>query len=299
MSKYLITGGAGFIGSALARKLIENNHSVVILDNLSTGTTDNIPNGCDSIFTDNILNRELVDKLVSKVDGVFHLAAIASVVKCNARWIDSTDVNLGGTINVLTAAAKYNRQVVYASSAAVYGASEVKIREFHLKMPINIYGTDKYSSELYCRMISELHDIPVTCLRLFNVYGKGQSKDSMYSGVITIFADAIREDRAITIHGDGEQVRDFIHIDHVVEYFIRAMGAGHGYRVFNVCSGVGITIDELAHTAMEAFDTKVEVKRRPERNGDIEKSVGYNDSIVKTLGKIPHIDFNKSIKEIL
>src|SRR5271170_1197251 len=213
MARFLITGGCGFIGSHLADALIGRAHLVRILDNLSTGKRENAPAQAELIVGD-ITDRARLAAATAGMDGIFHLAAIASVDASRRDWLGCHAVNLGGCINVFDAARRpggAGLRVVYASSAAVYGDSAaVPLNEADLARPINAYGADKLGCELHGRVATLIHGVPAVGLRLFNVYGPRQDPSSPYSGVISIFADRLRRNAPIDIEGDGRQVRDFV-----------------------------------------------------------------------------------------
>ena len=220
---YLVTGGCGFIGLHLVRQLLSEGHNVTIIDDLSNSTKDNVPPQATLIVQD-ITVAGVLDALVQKVDGVFHLAAVVSVVKSTEAWKRTHEVTLGGMVALLDALARFKRHipVVYCSSAAVYGdKSDVPFREDCHCTPISAYGADKLSCELHARVGYLVHGIPSIGLRFFNVYGEGQDPHSPYAGVISIFAGQMRASQPVTIYGDGEQIRDYIHVSDVVT----AMGA--------------------------------------------------------------------------
>src|SRR4029079_7150308 len=197
MTRYLITGGAGFIGSHLAEALIADGHAVRVLDNFFSGRTENLPPGVDLVRGD-VKRQEAVTSAFASVDGCFHLAAIASVEYCRQEWLRSHAVNLSGTITVLDEARKAQHRtgriipVVYASSAAVYGnTSQVPISEETPTDPVNAYGVDKLGCEMHAAVGGRIHDLAVVGLRFFNIYGPRQDPNSPYSGVVSIFSQRI------------------------------------------------------------------------------------------------------------
>lgn len=223
MARYLVTGGAGFIGSHLCELLLAEKHTVCILDCLSSGRRENIPTNAEFIQGD-IEDRALLTEIMSDVDGCFHLAAIASVPACNQDWLNAHQVNLTNTLNIVDSARGNSKRksvpVVFASSAAVYGNNtDLPLTESSITQPISIYGVNKLCCEYYLRVASELFQVPCTCLRLFNVYGPRQLADSSYSGVITRFINNINQDQPLTIYGTGEQTRDFICVTDVARFF--------------------------------------------------------------------------------
>jgi UDP-glucose 4-epimerase len=279
MSTYLVTGGCGFIGSHLVESLLDAGHQVRILDDLSTGKRENV-SGKAEIMAGDVADAATVQRAAHGVEGIFHLAAIASVQKSVADWSGTHRVNLSGTINIFEAARTADRgrpvRVVYASSAAVYGDSDaMPISEESRVRPITAYGADKLGCEHHGRVATLIHNVPTTGFRFFNVYGPRQDPSSPYSGVISIFTSRVRKSQGLELFGDGQQLRDFVYVKDVVRFLRAAMD--HESRdalVFNVCTGRPTTIRELAHKIMEVAGTTVEVRHNPPRPGDIRVSLG-------------------------
>ena len=241
MALYTVTGAAGFIGSHLVDALLSNGHKVRALDDLSTGHIEHLDPRCE-LITGDVADPAMVHEALDGADGCFHLAAIASVQRANEDWLATNRVNQAGTITVLDAARKYGGiPVVYASSAAIYGDLGTGIaHEDALPAPLTAYGADKLSSELHARVAFVVHGVPTLGLRFFNVYGPRQDPSSAYSGVISIFARRIARHLAITVNGEGDQVRDFIHVSDVVEHLVAGMKQlllRPGASVLNVCTG--------------------------------------------------------------
>lgn len=278
MARYLVTGGCGFIGSHLADTLIAEGHEVRILDNLSTGSRENAPEEA-SLMIGDVADRVAVRQAMEEVDGVFHLAAIASVERSIDDWVGTHISNLTGCITIFDAArtARANGPVpvIYASSAAIYGLNEdVPLAENALAQPMTAYGADKLGCELHARVASSLYGVPTTGLRFFNVYGPRQSPDSPYSGVISIFCDRLSAGNSLTIYGDGNQVRDFIHVSDVVQFIVRAMAEPAEGEVYNICTGVGTSIVELARIIAGLCGVTPDIIYRDPRPGDVRLSVG-------------------------
>lgn len=278
MNRVLVTGGCGFIGSHLVDALIKNGHQVKVLDDLSTGKMENLHPDAQ-LIVGSITNADTVTSAMQDVDACFHLAAIASTQLSNQDWVGTHQVNLTGTINIFNIARKNQKtpiSVVYASSASIYGSTDLtKIQESFPKKPLTAYGADKLGCELHAAVAGYIHRVPTCGLRFFNVYGPRQDPSSPYSGVISIFANQITSGKSINIFGDGEQTRDFIFVDDVVRYLIAALDrTSNAAPVFNVCTGKGISINELARTAMSAANKTVPIEYKPPREGDIRYSVG-------------------------
>ncbi len=288
---YLITGGAGFIGSHLSVALLSQGYKVLILDDLSSGKRTNIPAQAAFVQGD-VTDGALMESLVAQSDGVFHLAAIASVDKSRTHWRDTSCVNTLGTVTVLEAIARQDTPVpcVYASSAAIYGTYDSVIDESFAAQPQTAYGVDKYASECHARIGEAIHGIASTGMRFFNVYGERQDPLSPYSGVISIFAQRFLEGLPVAIHGDGQQCRDFIYAGDVAGMLIAAMRQHHTQehsqaRVVNVCTGNATTIMELAGMLRNITDSDSAITHAPARAGDIYYSCGSPEYLHVMLGK--------------
>jgi UDP-glucose 4-epimerase len=279
MVSYLVTGGAGFVGSHLVENLLESGHRVRVLDDLSTGSLDNLPAAAEFVEGD-ITDAETVERAFEDIDGCFHLAATASVERCHREWLRSHQVNLTGTINIFDQARRVRAgrpiPVVYASSAAVYGDCAVPgIGEELPAAPLSSYGADKAACELHARIAGPVHGVPTAGLRFFNLYGPRQDPRSPYSGVITIFADRLLRGRPVEIFGDGGQIRDFIYVGDAVAALRRAMAAAStDAPVFNICTGIGTSVRELAEIIAGVCDTRLVVRQSAPRRGDVRISIG-------------------------
>ncbi len=287
--QYLVTGGCGFIGSHLCDALLADGHGVRILDDLSSGKRENAPQDAELIIG-NIRNNEDISRATTGIDGCFHLAAIASVERCNNDWSGSHATNLTGTINLFEASARNNNfPIVYASSAAVYGnPAELPLKETSQTQPLSPYGADKLACELHARAGYEVFGITSVGMRFFNIYGPRQDPSSPYAGVISIFADRIRNGKPITIHGDGLQSRDFVFVADAVAHMRAAMQALHNNRlecdIFNVCTGIPTTLHQLSDQLDTICHTTTEKQLAPPRTGDIRESLGNPEHAVELLG---------------
>jgi UDP-glucose 4-epimerase len=286
--RYLITGGAGFIGSHLADALLASGHSVRVLDDLSAGTRANLSPRANLLVGD-VADPDTVADALAGMDGCFHLAAIASVQRATEDWAGTHRVNLGGTIAVLNAARALGRvPVVYASSAAVYGdLAGAVATEYARCAPQTAYGADKLGSELHASVAWRIHAIPTLGLRFFNVYGPRQSPASPYSGVISIFADRLAAGLPITRNGDGMQTRDFVHVSDVVSHLraaMRVLRARPGAGVLNVCTGRETSIAALASILGDVLGVPPVVNHGTARPGDIGRSVGDPTRAIAALG---------------
>jgi UDP-glucose 4-epimerase len=289
MPKFLVTGGAGFMGSNLADALLGQRHTVRVLDDLSSGSRDNLPNGVEFIRGD-VTDPALVAQAFEGVDGCFHLAAIASVLRSNEEWLRTHQVNLTGTINVFDEARRLRARravpIVYASTAAVYGDGGIHpVSEQLPAAPLSAYGADKRACELHARVAGAVHGVATIGLRFFNLYGPRQDRRSPYSGVIAIFADRLARGEPIEIFGDGEQVRDFTYIGDAVAALCRALpAAAIDAPVFNICSGTGTSVRRLAKTMAELYGAELQIRRRAARPGEVRISVGDPRYAAEKLG---------------
>jgi UDP-glucose 4-epimerase len=292
---FLVTGGAGFIGSHLVDRLLAHGHQVRVLDDLSTGRRQNLDPRAELLVAD-VTDREAVARSMADVAGVFHLAAIASVARANEDWAGTHRINQSGTVIVFDAARVTALQqghrvpVVYASSAAVYGdTGDEAAHEALMPQPSTAYGADKLGSELHARVGSRIHGVPTLGLRFFNVYGPRQDPSSPYSGVISIFARRLADAAPIVLHGDGGQTRDFVHVSDVVAHLHAAMARlqaepASGGGALNVCTGRSVSVRELAMLLARLNGREASIEYGPARPGDIRHSRGRPDVAVATLG---------------
>lgn len=279
MSRYLVTGGCGFIGSHLTDELLKQGHKVLVLDNLSTGKKANLNKEAELIVGD-ICDKDLVTKTLCGCDGCFHLAAIPSVQESVKYWVESHRTNLVGMINILDVATRLHKErgfaFSYASSAAVYAEDNCPpFKESDKTGPISPYGVDKLGCEMQAKIAGKLHHLPNVGLRIFNVFGERQNPDSAYSGVISNFINKFKNKQEVLIYGDGEQVRDFIYVKDVVAHFISAMQhAAIESPVYNACSGKGTTLNELVRILEEIFRLNPKVAHTNPQTGDLRESIG-------------------------
>ncbi|MCC8397897.1 MAG: NAD-dependent epimerase/dehydratase family protein [Rickettsia endosymbiont of Labidopullus appendiculatus] len=275
MSRYLVTGGAGFIGSHLVNLLLKEGHQLVILDDLSTGNFNNSVYKNVEFIQGSILDQDIIKKLFRNIDGCFHLAAVANVQQSINNWHYSHQVNLTGAINIFLQASKQDIPVVYASSAAVYGAvSDLPLKENGKVSLLSPYAVDKYACELQAKVFGELKSLKSCGLRLFNVYGKGQIRGSDYSGVISIFKQRVTEGKELVVFGDGNQSRDFIHVSDVTNMCVRALSiAASSAPIINVCTGRAYSINELIQLIDKIAGVKG-IKYLPSQVGSVNSSVG-------------------------
>ena len=289
MARFLVTGGAGFIGSHLVETLLNEGHAVQVLDDLSSGHRENLPPQAQFTEAD-VTDPEAVHRAFDGIDGCFHLAAIASIERSHGEWLRTHKVNLTGTINVFDQARPARRRrevpVVYASTAAVYGnCGNLPVDEESPAAPLSAYGADKHACELHARIAGAIHGVPTVGLRFFNLYGPRQDPFSPYSSVISIFAERLLRGEPVEIFGDGEQARDFTNIQDAIRALRQAMRvATTKALVFNVCTGRATTVRGLAQAMAELCRTELVVHRRPARCGEVRISVGDPRRAAEQLG---------------
>jgi UDP-glucose 4-epimerase len=300
MTRYLITGGAGFIGSHLTDALIARGDAVRVLDDLSTGRRENLPAGAELVVGD-VADPAAVRAAMDGMDGCFHLAAIASVARASSDWLGTNRANLVGAITVFDAARAARTPVVYASSAAVYGDCPIQpIVETAPTRPRSAYGADKLACELHAAVATGVHGVPTVGLRFFNVFGPRQDAASPYSGVISIFAGRLRRGEPVDVFGDGAQTRDFVYVADVVTALVAAMTRlPDGSPVFNVCTGSPTSVRDLAHHIAALCGQAATLRSRPPRDGDIRHSVGAPAAARAALGLAPPLALPDGLTRVL
>jgi UDP-glucose 4-epimerase len=289
-TKVLVTGGAGFIGSHLLPVLLEKGYDVTVFDNLRTGKLQNLTNPSKNhnfhFIQGDIRDLKELQQASKDIQAVIHLAAQIDVAASVNNPIETHQINTTGTFNVLQVAAEnHHEKFVLASSTAVYGdTSKLPITEDTPLNPLSPYAASKAAGEAYCRAFSQCFNLSTTVLRFFNVYGKG-NENNPYSGVITKFLQKVQNNQPLTIEGDGEQTRDFIHVSDVVNALVQALQYKKAnYDVFNLCTGVPTTINQLVSTIAEAKGKNLNVTHAQPRIGDIRKNYGNPTKAIEKLG---------------
>jgi nucleoside-diphosphate-sugar epimerase len=304
MSKYIVTGGAGFIGSNIVENLVRNGEYVRVLDNFTTGKLQNLEglDGRIEFIKGDIRDLERVREAVKGMDYVLHQAALPSVTRSIEDPITTNDVNIAGTLNVLVAArdAKVKR-VIYAASSSAYGDTPtLPKREDMPAKPISPYGISKYVGEQYCQIFTELYGLETVCLRYFNIFGPKQDPHSPYSGVISIFIKAFLNGVPPKIYGDGEQSRDFTFVANAVRANLLACHAKKASgQVFNIACGRRTTINELAYVIRELLESDVEPVHADPRPGDILHSLADISKAQTILGYEPKVDLTVGLMKTI
>jgi UDP-glucose 4-epimerase len=305
MSHYVVTGGAGFIGSAIVRRLLEEGASkVVVIDSLLTGHERNLEEvraRIDFQHAD-IRNYEEIAPLIHGAAVVFHEAAIPSVPRSIVDPIPSHEVNINGTFNVLRAAREGKAgRVVYAASSSAYGDTEVLPKvESMLPRPKSPYALQKLVGEQYCQIFSGVYGLEAVAIRYFNVYGPRQDPSSLYSGVLSLFMRAILDRKAPTIFGDGEQSRDFTYVEDVAELNLKAARAANvAGKMYNGGNGDRITLNEAWRLLQRLEGVAIEPEYGPERAGDVRDSQADTTLAVRELGHAPRFSFEEGMRRTL
>lgn len=301
MAKALITGGAGFIGSNLGRLVLDKGHQVTILDNLSSGYRENIDHVSGAEFVEgDVRDREAVDRAIAGADMVFHLAASVGNTRSIENPLLDSDINVMGTLTVLEAARHAGvRKLVFSSSAGIFGELKtLPIAEDHAVEPDTPYGASKLGAEKLCLAYAKLYPIECVCLRYFNVFGPHQRYDA-YGNVIPIFAHRMLRGLPLTIHGDGEQTRDFVNVRDVAAANYAA-GANRGVSgAFNIASGTRVTINDLVRLMGEASGLAPVVTHGPPRPGDVRHSLADISQAQTRLGFQPQVDLAEGLREYM
>jgi nucleoside-diphosphate-sugar epimerase len=299
--RYLVTGGAGFIGSNIVDELVRRGHQVTVLDDLSSGKEANLAGVRDKIDfrVGDITDLRNVQAACRGVDYVIHLAARTSVPKSLQDPLETNRINIDGTLNVLVAARDAKvRRFVYAASSSAYGETPTLPKVEAMKPePISPYGITKYVGELYAQVFGRSYGLENASVRYFNVFGPRQDPTSQYSGVLSRFMLAVIEGQQPVIYGDGEQSRDFTYVDNVVDETLRACeAAGVSGMIFNGGTGVRITLNEVLKLLAKITGKKIGAKYDPPRTGDIRDSQADISLARKMLGYEPRVHFEDGLK---
>lgn len=306
MSKrYVVTGGAGFIGSAVVRRLLERGATQVeVIDNFSSGKNENLAEVADKVVVHqaDCANYEQVLPLVSGADVVFHLGAIPSVPKSIEAPVPSHESNIDGTFHLLRACVDGNaKRVVYAASSSAYGDTEVLPKiETMRPLPKSPYALQKLVGEYYCSVFTQCYGLETTSLRFFNVFGPRQDPGSPYSGVLSIFMTCLLDRRSPTIYGDGEQTRDFTYVEDVAELVCKAGDAPQANgSVYNAGNGERISLNEVWRLLQKIEGVDLPANYGPPRPGDVRDSQADTQAVVAALGHAPRFSLEEGLRRTL
>ncbi len=298
--RYLVTGGAGFIGSNTVDELVRRGHSVVVLDDLSSGKEDNLAETRNKItlIKGSITDIETVRKAMYEAEYVLHIAARTSVPRSVKDPIETNKVNIEGTLNVLVAAKELKvKRVVFAASSSAYGETPTLPKvESMQPQPISPYGVTKYVGELYAQTFGRCYGLENVALRYFNIFGPRQDPDSPYSGVLAKFCAAFLEDTQPVVFGDGEQTRDFTYVDNAVQANLLACEAPNvSGKVFNVGVGGRASLNDVLRELGKITGKTLEAKHDPPRDGDIRDSQADISQAREFLGYDPQVGFEEGL----
>ena len=304
--KILVTGGAGFIGSHLVRRLLLDKHEVFVIDNFMTGRRENINTilGDITLFEADIRNLDTLIHICQthKFDYIFHLAALPSVARSLKDPVETNSANITGTLNVLMAAKETGvKRVIYSASSSVYGDNpKLPKKEIMKPSPISFYALTKLTGEKYCKLFTDLYGLETISLRYFNVFGERQDPDSEYSAVIPLFIKAVLEDKQPLIYGDGSQKRDFTYVGNVVQANILAMRSTFKkQRVFNISFGEKRSVNSVLENIYNLLSKKFNAGYFRERLGDIKNSDADISRARKVLGYKPLVNFEEGLKRTI
>ncbi len=297
----LVTGGAGFIGSHLVRRLLNDNYSVRVLDNLATGKLENLAPVQNDIemINGSIADEDAVSRAVSGVDFILHQAAIPSVPRSVRDPIGSNEINVDGTLLLLNVARQSGVQrVVYAASSSAYGNTPILPKvETMRSEPLSPYAVAKLAGENYCRAFTHVYGLETVALRYFNVFGPRQDPMSEYAAVIPKFILALLNNQPITIHGDGEQSRDFTYIDNTVDGNLRAMNSPNASgEMMNLACGASFTLNDLVRELEAITGRKANVQHLEKRTGDVKDSLADIDKARRLLDYEPLVSFREGLE---
>jgi nucleoside-diphosphate-sugar epimerase len=298
--RYVVTGGAGFIGSNTVDELVKRGHSVVVLDDLSAGKEENLAEVRSKItfIKGSITEIEVVQKAMHQADYVIHLAARTSVPRSVKDPVDTNRINVDGTLNVLMAARDNKiKRLVFAASSAAYGETPALPKTESMQpAPISPYGVSKYVGELYAQTFGRCYGLENVSLRYFNIFGPRQDPDSPYSGVLSRFVTAFLDGVEPVVFGDGEQTRDFTYVENAVQANLLACESpGASGKVFNIGTGLRVSLNHTLGALVEISGKKLPVKYEPPREGDIRDSLADISSARECLGYEPSVMFDEGL----
>jgi UDP-glucose 4-epimerase len=298
MSNYLVTGGAGFIGSHLADALLSRGHTVRVVDSLITGQRGNVPEGAEFIHGD-LAEPAVAERAVQGMDFVLHQAAIPSVPRSVKNPLESNRANVDGVLNTLVAARQAGVQrVVFAGSSSVYGNSETLPKHEQMPTaPLSPYALQKLVGEQYCQLFTRLYGLETVTTRYFNVFGPRQDPGSPYSGVISLFITSLLAGRSPVVHGDGTQTRDFTYVSNVVDGVLRAAETpGVAGETFNIATNGRVSLNDLLATLQLIAHSTVAPTYAEARAGDVRDSQADISKAERLLGYRPTVKLEEGLR---
>lgn len=308
MSKYLVTGGAGFIGSSLVERLVKDGNDVVIVDDLSMGKIENlggVPKEHITFYKKSITDFGFMSRILitEEFDYIVLLGAVASVADSVDRPAETHSINQEANINVYETIRRHDlrvKKVLFASSAAVYGDDPVlPKKETSNILPLTPYAIDKFASERYAIIYGKLYGIPTVCTRFFNVYGPNQNPESPYSGVLSIIQNCLKNGKKFKLFGDGEQTRDFTYVDDVVDALLLLLSTPEAkWDVYNVATGKRTSLNSVIDSFEKATGKKLDIVYAEKRKGDIKDSFA-DVTKLRGLGYMPKYDIESGLKKYL
>lgn len=306
--RFLVTGGAGFIGSHIVEALLGQEKKVKVLDNFSTGKEENLKEsfkksaGLLDVIEGDIRDEKIVDRVMKEADYVFHLAALPSVSRSIEDPVTCSEVNINGTLTILNAAKQYRiKRVIFSSSSSVYGDSpELPKRESMPPHPLSPYALTKLTGEMYCRIFSDIYGLETISLRYFNVFGPRQDPDSEYAAVIPKFVTSVINNNSPTIYGDGEQARDFTYVENVVQANLKALETEEaGGEALNIACGEKMTVNRLMEEICLILKSPVKPIHDEPRKGEIRDSLADISKAEEMLGYCPSVRFQEGLEKTI
>jgi len=297
---YLVTGGAGFIGSNIAEALVRRGEKVRVFDDFSSGKRENLAGFADAVevIEGDLRDMAAVERAVRGVRGVYHQAALRSVPRSVDSPLPTNEVNVTGTLQLLVACRDAGvKRVVSASSSSVYGANEaLPKREDQELLPVSPYAASKLAGEHYCRIFTHLYGLETVSLRYFNVFGPRQDPESQYAAVVPLFIQAALEGRTLTVHGDGLQSRDFTYIDNVVQANLRAMEApGAAGEAYNIACGSRYTLMDVVHAIEHELEVTATCAHTAPRAGDVRHTQADITKAMRGIEFAPTVGFEEGM----
>lgn len=301
--KYLVTGAAGFIGAAVAEKLMAEGNIVVTIDNLRTGYKEHVPQGVDFIngSTADVKTIEKLKERGDKFDAILHIAGQSSGEISFEDPVYDLQTNAQSTVMLLKYAYETGcKKFIYASTMSVYGDHNPPLCDEKTELlPRSFYAVGKIASEKYMRIYSEQYGMTCTALRLFNTYGVGQNLENLKQGMVSIYLALAMRNHKITVKGCKDRFRDFVYIDDVVKAFIMSLRRETGYEFFNVCTGIKTSVEQVVNLIRDSLPYKVDVEYIEGTPGDQFGIIGDNNKIEKNLGWTPSVQFKEGVKRMI